>query len=211
MKKIILLPLVLAGFLGHAQHNSGKTKDTTVQFTVYGNCVMCKARIEDAAKGKGVIAASWNSESKVFTLQYNPQQTTTDKVEQRIADVGHDTEKKKAKDFIYKALPDCCLYREGDKDKLTYDDEANDNLLMGVVMEVDEKGNFKPLEGANILLNGSNVGVATNTTGFFKLALENENSFITISYVGFQPEKIEVKPGQHLNIECCQTIAGSKK
>ena len=50
------------------------------------------------------------------------------------------------------------------------------------------------------MLNGSNVGIVTNATGFFKLGLKNENSFITISYVGFQPEKIEVKPGQHLNI-----------
>jgi outer membrane receptor for ferrienterochelin and colicins len=197
MKQIFFLVLMSAACLGYSQSNSEMTKDTTVQFVVYGNCAMCKTRIEAAAKGKGVRTAEWNVQSKIFTLRFNPALTSRDKVEQRIADVGHDTEKKNAKDYIYKGLPDCCLYRDGPMEDLTHEDE---NLVMGVVVEVDEKGNFKPLAGATILIDGSHNGAATNDNGYFKIALDKTSSTIAISYVGFQPNTIEVKAGQHLYI-----------
>jgi len=196
MKQIFLVLGVLAASIGYTQENFPK-KDSTVQFTAQGLCQMCKDRIEDAAKGKGVTSASWDIESKILTLQYNPGLTTPDKVEQRIADVGHDTENKKAKDYIYKDLPDCCLYRDGGA---SHNDDDHENMVVGVVMEEDEKGNFKPLVGATVLVEGTNKGITTNNTGFFKLTLSKDDTYILISYVGFQPETIPVKPGQHLSI-----------
>ena len=72
MKKIILLLFVSGSLLGGAQQIApDKLSDTTVKFTVYGKCAMCKERIEKAAKGKGVHSANWDIQSKILTLQYN--------------------------------------------------------------------------------------------------------------------------------------------
>ncbi len=186
------------GNILNAQNDKINKKDTTVTFRVSGLCEMCKMRIEEAAKGKGVKSGEWNIGTKLFTLGYDKSSTDPDKVQRRIVDAGHDTELKIAKEFIYKALPDCCLYR----DKETHSDKGieDEETIMGVVMEEDEKGNFKPLVGANILLDGSFIVVATNENGFFTIKPEKEISLIKISYTGFQTKSIEVKHGQHLNI-----------
>lgn len=197
MKQFFIIILLFAALQSAAQ------KDSTVTFTVYGNCEMCKERIEAAAKGKGVVAATWDIDSKILTLQYDPTQTSVEKVHQRIADVGHDTELRKAKDYVYKALPECCLYR--DKKSGTHSDHgdaATDDhaMVMGVVMESDEKGNFKPLTGANIIVKENNSGVSTNENGFFSLELKKDPEIITISYAGFESKEITISQGQHLNI-----------
>ncbi|HMU48027.1 MAG TPA: carboxypeptidase-like regulatory domain-containing protein [Chitinophagaceae bacterium] len=197
MKQFFIIVLLFAALQLAAQ------KGNTVTFTVYGNCEMCKERIETAAKGKGVITATWDVDSKVLTLQYDPTQTSVEKVHQRIADAGHDTELKKSKDYVYKALPECCLYR--DKKNGTHSDHgdavADDYAtVMGVVMESDEKGNFKPLSGANIIVKDNNSGVSTNANGFFSLELKKNASIIIISYAGFESKEITISKGQHLNI-----------
>src|SRR5690348_1731291 len=93
--------------------NTVAQTDTTVTFKVYGVCATyCKPRIETASKGKGVVSAVWNADTKMLTLVYEPSKTTIDKVQKRILDAGHDVENKKAKDIIYKSLPPCCYYRE---------------------------------------------------------------------------------------------------
>src|SRR4030095_4406308 len=92
---------------------SNLSSDTTVSFKVCGVCAsLCKPRVEAASKGKGVKSALWNVDTKMLTLVYDPSKTTSDKVEKRILDAGHDVENKKAKDIIYKSLPPCCYYRE---------------------------------------------------------------------------------------------------
>lgn len=53
---------------------------------------MCKARIEKAAKTKGVKTAQWSPETQILTVQYNPDNTNTDVILQHVADVGHDNE-----------------------------------------------------------------------------------------------------------------------
>jgi len=194
MKKLFIAILMCSALQLAAQN------DSTVTFTVFGNCEMCKERIETASQGKGVITATWDIDSKIMTLNYNPAQTSPEKVQQRIADSGHDTELKKAKDYVYKDLPECCLYR--DKESGTHSDQEGESQdkVMGVVMESDDKGNFKPLSGANILVKGSQSGVATSGNGFFSLTLANDPSVITISYAGYVSKEITISKGQHLNI-----------
>jgi copper chaperone CopZ len=82
----------------------------TVSIKVWGNCEECKTRIEKAAKIDGVNNAVWNVDSKVLTLLYNPALTSVDKVQERIAAAGHDTEKFRATDAVYNNLPSCCHY-----------------------------------------------------------------------------------------------------
>ena len=190
MKTIILLLFVCMGVLTHAQQTI-LTADTTIRFSVSGKCAMCKERIEKAVKGKGVESASWDIPSKILTLRYNPGAVTIESIHQRIADAGHDTELKKSSDDAYNKLPDCCRYRTENND--------DNNEVMGVIVEEDEKGNLKPLKGATVLLAGTKKGIATEENGFFSLHLD-EPSTLTVSYVGFVPQNVEVKPGDHLNI-----------
>ncbi|KAA6321119.1 hypothetical protein EZS27_029194 [termite gut metagenome] len=79
---------------------------------VQGNCAMCKERIEKAAKEiQGVSSATWNSENKELQLNFDPSQTSLDVISKAVAKAGHDTEKDKAGEEAYNALPDCCKYR----------------------------------------------------------------------------------------------------
>jgi periplasmic mercuric ion binding protein len=112
--KIVLATLLVALFsiTSYAQmHNHSKMASTkTVTIKVWGNCEMCKDRIEKAAKVDGVIKASWNMKTKALTLVYNPSKVTSDDIQKRIAAVGHDTEKYKATSKAYSSLPSCCRY-----------------------------------------------------------------------------------------------------
>lgn len=78
---------------------------------VSGNCGMCKSRIEKAAKLDGISKASWNSETKVLSVTFDPEKTNLDLIGKKVAAVGHDNEKSKADDKTYSGLPGCCKYR----------------------------------------------------------------------------------------------------
>lgn len=110
-----------------AQHNL--VNDSAVTFLVYGKCEQCKQRIETAAKGRGVVSASWNIESNILSLVYNPGKTSVSKIQQRILQAGHDTQFKLATDDAYNKLPECCLYRA---DKAA--SQPVDGLLKGVTV-----------------------------------------------------------------------------
>ena len=82
----------------------------TETFAVSGNCGMCKANIEKAAKAAGATKASWSEESKAITVEYNAKKTSTEKIQQQIADAGYDNVGAKASDASYKKLHACCQY-----------------------------------------------------------------------------------------------------
>ncbi|MGS4344895.1 efflux RND transporter periplasmic adaptor subunit [Myroides odoratus] len=88
-------------------------------FTVSGNCEMCKARIEKAAKSvAGVVSATWSPKDQLLHLNFDKTKTNQRKVSQAIAAAGHDTQLDQASDKTYDALPSCCLYsRESGKFK----------------------------------------------------------------------------------------------
>ena len=86
------------------------TSTKTESFKVWGNCEICQARIEKAAKVEGVSKASWDKTTKLLTLVYDPSKVKSDDIQKRIAAIGHDTEKIKADDKAYTKLPGCCKY-----------------------------------------------------------------------------------------------------
>ena len=93
------------------QKPEAKTQQTT--FRVSGNCDMCKARIEKAAKSvSGVDSTDWNIKTKMLHLIFDPGKTSQDDVQKVIAMAGHDTGKYKAPDSVYNSLPECCRYRK---------------------------------------------------------------------------------------------------
>jgi Cu(I)/Ag(I) efflux system membrane fusion protein len=74
---------------------------------------MCKDRIETAAKTvSGVKSAEWSAEKQMLDVEFDAAKTNSGAIQKAIAAVGHDTEKFKAPDSVYKALPECCLYRK---------------------------------------------------------------------------------------------------
>ena len=100
-----------------AQSASDKTtskKAVTADIKVYGNCGMCKARIETALDHKGIKQAKWDPVTKNLNVAYVPSKITEQQICDLIAEVGHDTDKSKAKDEVYAKLPFCCLYRDHD-------------------------------------------------------------------------------------------------
>jgi Cu(I)/Ag(I) efflux system membrane fusion protein len=91
----------------------GNQQGTHAELTVQGSCGMCKTRIEKTAKGvAGVSSAAWDSETKKLHLNFDAKKTSADAISKAIAKVGHDTEKYKADDKTYNALPGCCKYRK---------------------------------------------------------------------------------------------------
>ena len=99
----------------HSKMKMSKAETTTTTKTesikVSGNCETCKARIEKAAKVDGVSKADWSTKTKVLTLTYDPSKVKSDDIQKKIAAVGNDTQKYKATDKVYNALPGCCKYR----------------------------------------------------------------------------------------------------
>ncbi len=94
----------------HSEMNMSKTNDEHLSFKVGGNCEMCKDRIEKAAKAvTGVTKANWDMNTQVLHLDIT-KGADVNKIHASIAASGHDTEKTKAPDNIYKKLPECCLY-----------------------------------------------------------------------------------------------------
>lgn len=83
------------------------------QLKVSGNCVMCKKRIEKAAKGvQGVTSANWDVTTKVVHLNFDSEATSKQAVSKAIAAAGHETELDTASSAAYDALPACCLYKQ---------------------------------------------------------------------------------------------------
>jgi copper chaperone CopZ len=84
---------------------------TTKTFKVNGVCEMCKHRIENAIKDlTGVWSSDWNVDSKTLSVKYDRIKVNPGKIQQIVANAGHDIENHKATDNVYTKLPDCCHY-----------------------------------------------------------------------------------------------------
>jgi len=106
-------------------HNHSKDEN---EFFVKGNCESCKARIEKAAKSAGANSAEWSAEKQTVTLNFDSSKTSADQILKKIAEVGHDNEKYKTTDDVYKQLPGCCLYDRdiefGEKNEKVHSNET---------------------------------------------------------------------------------------
>lgn len=113
--KIIIISLVslFAGVNSYAQtqDHSKMAATKTETLKVSGNCDMCKARIEKAAKIDGVSKAEWTAKTTTLSVTYDPAKTNLDQIGKKIALAGHDNAKAKSDDKTFNALPGCCKYR----------------------------------------------------------------------------------------------------
>lgn len=108
MKTILILSTFLLSLF--TTNTFAKDSLTKASFIVYGNCGMCKSKIETAAKVKGVANVTWSEETHILTVAYAPAKITLDEIQQNIAKAGYDTDKFKANDKDYKNLHQCCQY-----------------------------------------------------------------------------------------------------
>lgn len=124
MKTIKMLSVALIGLFTltnviaqspamHKGHQTTKPVITSTTFKVKGNCEMCKTRIETAAKAAGVTKANWSDKTKILSISYDASKVKIMDIHKKIAAAGHDTDKAKASDKTYKALPGCCQYERG--------------------------------------------------------------------------------------------------
>ena len=119
MRAIFLITCMILPFLGMGQ-NIEKTT-----FKVYGACGMCESRIENAANSvDGVTSADWNQETMMLAIEFDADKVNLDHVHKIIAEAGHDTEKFRAKDEVYQALPACCHYERPAKNKTEESDKS---------------------------------------------------------------------------------------
>jgi outer membrane receptor for ferrienterochelin and colicins len=198
MKQLTIIIIALFSFL----NSRSQTMDSSTTFKVFGVCAQCKARIEKAVKVKGVKAANWNENTKLLAITYNPSVITLDKIHTKIADVGHDTELKKAKDNVYKNLPDCCLYRDIKEEELTVDTTASlrPNVIKGVVLAEDNKGNFIPLSGATIQWLGVEKGSVASQHGDFTIPMSEGHNQLLVSYTGYRSDTLTVTAANEVKV-----------
>jgi outer membrane receptor for ferrienterochelin and colicin len=176
--------------------------DSSVVIAVAGACTMCKERIEEASKGKGVINARWNMPRQQLLLRYNPSLTTKEKIVNRIVASGHDADGLFADDAVYNALPVCCLYRKMKPapDSSHINNHQSTQLpVKGVVLEETGKGNFTPLIGATVQWMQSGKSVLSDSNGVFQIDSDSSHSLI-ISYAGYRADTIAVVMKENLMI-----------
>ena len=108
MKSLIILIIIIIS--GISQLSAQKEYVKSEDFTVYGNCGMCKRTIEKAASIKGVKSANWNMETDVMTVSYDTTIVKIVAIKKAIASSGYDTDECRATDESYKKLHGCCQY-----------------------------------------------------------------------------------------------------
>jgi len=188
-------------------------KDDTLSIWVNGLCGMCKDRIEEAATGtRGVISASWETETRMLTAVVEPEIFKIRRLHYHIARMGHDTRELLAPDPVYDALPMCCKYRDfeshdealgggGTEDDHDHEAEHEGDQLNGSVFEIDGEGIRTPLQGANVYWIGTSTGTTTDTEGIFSIPLEPEAHMLIVSYVGYGSDTIHVHEPSEVEVE----------
>ena len=84
--------------------------DVRIEFTVAGNCGMCKQRIETAAKTvEGVQRVAWDEATQLLRVLVIADTEAT-VVAAAVAAAGHDTEYVKTTEEVYQGLHGCCKY-----------------------------------------------------------------------------------------------------
>ena len=107
--KIVIAILFFTSFISVKAQKEKKVE--TAEFKVEGVCGQCKSRIETAIDTKGVRFAEWNKETKMLKVVFSPAKISLEEIHQKLADIGHSTEKNQATDENYNKLPDCCKYK----------------------------------------------------------------------------------------------------
>lgn len=72
--------------------------------------------------------------------------------------------------------------------------------LKGTIKEKDDRGNFKPLIGANIIWLGTNVGTTTGINGEFDLHRSNESNKLIVSFIGYKTDTLTIINQEYVEV-----------
>ena len=142
LKKTMMAIVVL---LSAAVSNAQIKNATTETVKIFGNCGMCKTKIEKAGNLKNVAKVDWNEDSKMATLTYDESKTNQDEILKRIALVGYDSEKFLAPAEAYSKLPGCCQYDREAKTAIKTEDHAMETATDIAVAETQEANPLQPV------------------------------------------------------------------
>lgn len=124
MKSLLIMAfVVLLSAVSFAQIKNSKT----VSLKVYGNCDMCRAKIEKAGTQKGISKTIWDEKTDMATIIYDTKKTNIDAVLKKIALSGYDSDSFLAPDVAYNSLPACCKYER--ERKVTVTTPAKDTVM----------------------------------------------------------------------------------
>jgi hypothetical protein len=104
------LSFIAVLFFGVIFNNNTLAQSQKETIKVWGNCGMCKTRIETAALSAGASKASWDSESHDLAVKFDAKKTSAMAIQEAIAKVGHDTRDVTADEGAYNNLHGCCKY-----------------------------------------------------------------------------------------------------
>ena len=103
MKNIFFIAIVFSIF------SFQKNEIIDTQFTVYGNCEMCKNTIEkNLIQMKGVKKAVWTIKTQQLHIVFNSAIVNDDAIQQKISSIGYSTDKIAANLEAYNKLHYCC-------------------------------------------------------------------------------------------------------
>ncbi len=109
MKYLSIVAVLLFGvFTSNSTYAQNKIASDTIK--VWGNCGMCKTTIEKSAKAAGAKTAVWNEDSKDLIVSYAAAKTSSNKIQEAVANAGYDTQDLTAPVEVYNKLHGCCQY-----------------------------------------------------------------------------------------------------
>ncbi len=75
--------------------------------------------------------------------------------------------------------------------------QQSGNTVKGIVTD----GNGEPLIGVSVSVSGTTAGTITGLDGEYTLNVADRNATLVFSYIGFTPQKVEIKGRQSINIQ----------
>jgi outer membrane receptor for ferrienterochelin and colicins len=169
-----------------------------ISFIVKGDCDMCKSRIEKISLGTpGVYAAEWSDETLLLNLEVDTVKLDLQNLHEKLAKAGHETSLLKADPEAYAALPACCHYNDVGSHKNHTEDQ---NLVSGIIYEIDNQGKKEPLIGAILFWKGTTKGAVTLANGSFTTSKPEDINELVISYTGYENDTVLVTKAGYLEI-----------
>ena len=108
MKLLSFIDVLFIGSLFSNQSKAQSNQKDSIK--VWGNCGMCKKKIEKAAKSAGAETAVWDVDTHMLALEFTTDKTNTMKIQEAIAKVGYDTQDVTGDNKSYDELHGCCKY-----------------------------------------------------------------------------------------------------
>ncbi len=190
-----------------------QTENATI--SVGGNCTLCKARIEKAAKNTKVIKyAVWQANTTMLNLHYNAKKTNKSQVSTHTTGLEHQANGVLSPIEMYNALPLCCQYLKrkimviGHRGAMGHAPEntlpsIRAALKLGVdAIEIDV---FRIASGELIVFHDETLDKLTNGNGAIEGKTYNQLSKLTVLGTAKIPTLkevlLEINGAVSLNVE----------